>query len=439
MKKLDINQIRIFLTEDIWRVTEDEISKKRNILYNTIKIITLSIREFVQGRVINKASALTYSTLLAIIPILAILFAIARGFGLDNLLEEQLRIGLEGQALGAETLLSFIDSYLSQAKNGVFIGVGIIMLFYTVLLLTHNMEQTFNSIWQVKKLRSLYRKMTDYFSMLLLLPLLILLSSGISIFMSTFMKTMEEFTLLAPVIKSLVRLTPYVLTWGMFTALYIFMPNTKVKLKYAILPGILAGSAFQAFQYLYIGSQIWVSRYNAIYGSFAAIPMFLLWTQISWSICLFGAQLCYVAQNLRNFSFSKETENISRRYHDFLCILIMSLICKRFQTEETPYTAESLSDEHKIPIRLTTTILYELQDLHLIYETPMENEDEEMGYLPAVDINRLNVGMLLNRLDEAGSEAFKIDRNRYFASWDTLINARMEYYESTSKVLLKDL
>lgn len=439
MKKLDINQIRTFLTEDIWRVTEDEISKKRNILYNTIKIITLSIREFVQGRVINKASALTYSTLLAIIPILAILFAIARGFGLDNLLEEQLRTGLEGQALAAETILSFIDSYLSQAKNGVFIGVGIIMLFYTVLLLTHNMEQTFNSIWQVKKLRSLYRKMTDYFSMLLLLPLLILLSSGISIFMSTFMKTMEEFTLLAPVIKSLVRLTPYVLTWGMFTALYIFMPNTKVKLKYAILPGILAGSAFQAFQYLYIGSQIWVSRYNAIYGSFAAIPMFLLWTQISWSICLFGAQLCYVAQNLRNFSFSKETENISRRYHDFLCILIMSLICKRFQTEETPYTAESLSDEHKIPIRLTTTILYELQDLHLIYETPMENEDEEMGYLPAVDINRLNVGMLLNRLDEAGSEAFKIDRNRYFASWDTLINARMEYYESTSKVLLKDL
>jgi membrane protein len=250
---------------------------------------------------------------------------------------------------------------------------------------------------------------------------------------------MQEFTLLAPIIKFLVRLTPYVLTWSMFTALYIFMPNTKVKFKYAILPGILAGSAFQAFQYLYIGSQIWVSRYNAIYGSFAAIPMFLLWTQISWSICLFGTQLCYVAQNLRNFSFSKETENISRRYHDFLCILIMSLICKRFQTDEPPYTAESLSDEHKIPIRLTTTILYELQDLHLIYETPMENEDEEMGYLPAVDINRLNVGMLLNRLDEAGSEAFKIDRSRYNAPWEALSKAREDYYENTRKILLKDL
>lgn len=438
MNKLDINQIKNFLLDDIWRVTDDEVSKKRGLLYNAIKIVTLSIKEFTERRIVNKASALTYNTLLAIIPILAILFAIARGFGFANLLEDQFRSGLEGQALTAETVLSFIDSYLSHAKSGIFIGVGLIMLFYTVLLLTYNMERTFNSIWQVKKPRSLYRKMTDYFSMLLLLPLLILLSSGISIFMSTFLKNVEGFALLAPIVKFLVRLTPFLLTWGMFTALYIFMPNTKVKFKYAILPGILAGTAFQAFQYLYIGSQIWVSRYNAIYGSFAAIPMFLLWTQISWSICLYGAQLSYVAQNLRNFSFSKEMENISRRYHDFLCVLVMSLICKRFQTDLPPYTAETMSDEHKIPIRLTTTILYELQDMHMIYETPAE-DDEEMAYLPSVDINRINVAMLLNRLDTAGSEAFKIDRERYRAPWETLDRARKEYYESTGKVLLKDL
>ena len=281
MNKLDIKQIKTFLLDDIWRVTDDEVSKKRGMIYNAIKIVTLSIKEFVERRVVNKASALTYNTLLAIIPILAILFAIARGFGFANLLEDQFRSGLSSQAQAAETILTFIDSYLSHAKSGIFIGVGLILLFYTVLLLTYNMERTFNSIWQVKKPRSLYRKITDYFSMLLLLPLLILLSSGISIFISTFVKNIQEFALLAPIVKFLVRLTPFVLTWGMFTALYIFMPNTKVKFKYAVLPGILAGSAFQAFQYLYIGTQIWVSRYNAIYGSFAAIPMFLLWTQIS--------------------------------------------------------------------------------------------------------------------------------------------------------------
>ena len=439
MNKLDIKQIKTFLLDDIWRVTDDEVSKKRGMFYNAIKIITLSIKEFTERRVVNKASALTYNTLLAIIPILAILFAIARGFGFANLLEDQFRSGLSSQAQAAETILTFIDSYLSHAKSGIFIGVGLILLFYTVLLLTYNMERTFNSIWQVKKPRTLYRKITDYFSMLLLLPLLILLSSGISIFISTFVKNIQEFALLAPIVKFLVRLTPFVLTWGMFTALYIFMPNTKVKFKYAIFPGILAGTAFQAFQYLYIGTQIWVSRYNAIYGSFAAIPMFLLWTQISWSICLYGAQLCYVAQNLRNFSFSKETENISRRYHDFLCILIMSLICKRFKTDLPPYTAESLSDEHKIPIRLTTTILYELQDLNMIFETPVDGDDEEMAYLPSVDINRMSVAMLLSRLDKEGSEAFKIDRERYYASWEALSKAREDYYISTGKILLKDL
>lgn len=439
MTQFNLARIIRFLSEDIWRITEDEVSRTRGILYNMIKIATLSVREFLQGGVINKASALTYSTLLAIIPALALLFAIARGFGLANLLENQIRESLVGHAQAAEVILSFIDSYLSHTKNGVFIGVGLLMLFYTILLLTDNIERTFNSIWQVKKPRTIYRKMTDYFSMILLLPILILLSSGISIYLSTFVKHMEEFVLLAPLVKFLVRLIPFVLTWGMFTALYIFMPNTRVRFKYAILPGIIAGSGFQAFQYLYIGSQIWVSNYNAIYGSFAAIPMFLLWTQISWSICLYGAQLCYVAQNLRNFSFSKETEDISRRYHDFLCILIMSLICKRFQTDQEPYTAEALSEEHKIPIRLTKKILYELQDLHMLSETPLEGDNESVGYLPSVDINRMSVAMLLSRLDEAGSEAFKIDRERYNAPWEALTKAREEYYENTGKILLKDL
>lgn len=404
MNKEKLKGLQSFLKDDIWRVTEDEVSKSRGILYNAIKIATLSVREFTQGRILNKASALTYSTLLSIIPILAILFAIARGFGFSNLLETQFRSGLEGQSAAAETILGLIDSYLVHAKSGIFIGVGLVMLFWTILSLTYNIERTFNYIWQVKKPRTLYRKMTDYFSILLLLPLLIVLSSGLTIFMSTMVKNMEDFVLLAPLMKFLVRLIPFILTWAMFTGLFVFMPNTKVKLKYAIIPGIIAGTAFQAFQYLYIGSQIWVSRYNAIYGSFAAIPMFLLWAQISWGICLYGAELC-----------------------------------KRFETEEAPYTAETLSDEHKIPIRLTKKILYELQDMHMIYETAMDGDDESIGYLPSVDINRMNVAMLLNRLDIAGTEAFKIDKKRYSSSWEALANAREEYYKSTSKILLKDL
>lgn len=439
MKK-KITDIWKFLTYDIWRITEDEVTRTKFSLYNIIKTLYLCINRFTKDRLANKASALTYSTLLAIVPILAILFAIARGFGFDNLMEHQIRSGLAGNVETTETILSFVDSYLSQTKSGVFIGVGLVMLLWTVTNLITNIEITFNRIWQIKKARSVYRKITDYFSMLLLMPILIVVSGGLSIFVSTMLKEMENFELLAPILKFLIRLIPFVLTWLMFTGLYMFMPNTKVKFKHAIVAGILAGTAYQAFQFLYINSQLWVTKYNAIYGSFAALPMFLLWLQISWTICLFGAELTYAGQNVRNFSFDQDTRNISRRYRDFISILIMSLIAKRFEKNELPYTAVQISEKYQIPIRLTNQILYQLQEINLIHETITDQKSEEIGYQPSIDINQLNVAVVIDRLDTYGSENFKIDKDEEFSDeWKILTESREEYYKKASKVLLKDL
>ena len=429
-----------FLTYDIWRITEDEVTKTTFSVYNVIKTVYLCINRFTKDRLINKASALTYSTLLAIVPMLAVAFAIARGFGLDNLLEYQVKHAFGGYPEAAEVILNFVNSYLSETKNGVFIGVGLVMLLWSVINLINNMEATFNRIWQVKKARRMYRKITDYFSMLLLIPILLVVSGGLSIYMSTALKHVEDFTLLAPLGKFLVRLIPFVLTWFMFTALYIFMPNTKVQFRHALVSGILAGTVHQAFQYLYIGGQLWVSRYNAIYGSFAALPLFLLWLQISWTICLFGAQLTYAGQNINKFSFDKDTRNISRRYRDFIAVLIMSLIARRFAKGEPPYTAESISEECQIPIRLTNRTLDELQEIHLLNEVVTDEKSDEIAYQPAVDINRLSVAMLLDRLDCHGSEDFKIDtENEFHGQWEALISARKEYYRCADEVLLKDL
>ena len=436
-----IKRLWTFVTYDIWRITENEVSRGRSSIYFIIKTSIISIRRFTQDRIMNKASALTYSTLLSIVPILAIIFAIARGFGFSNLMENEFRGGLEGQSVAVEALLQMVDSYLSHTKSGVFIGIGLVMLLWTVINLVSNIEITFNRIWEVKKGRSIYRKITDYFSMFLLLPLLIVISSGLSIFMSTMVKYMDDFVILAPILKFLVRLIPFVLTWLMFTGLYVFMPNTKVKLKYALISGVIAGSAYQAFQYLYIGSQIWVSKYNAIYGSFAAIPLFLLWLQISWTICLFGAELTYAGHNIKNFNFEKDTKNISRRYRDFICLLIMSLICKRFEHNEKPYTAEQISLEHQIPIRLVHQVLYQLQEIHLIHEVVTEDSKSNAAvFLPSMDINQMNVALLLDRLDTYGSEDFKVDRDKEFhGQWAALMHAKEEYYRSSSKILLKDL
>ena len=429
-----------FITYDIWRITEDEVTKTKFSVYNIIKTIYLCINRFTKDRIVNKASALTYSTLLAIVPILAIVFAIARGFGVSTIMEHQFRNGFGGATETSDTILEFVNSYLSQTKGGVFIGVGLIMLLWTVINLVSNIEITLNRIWGVKKSRNMYRKITDYFSMFLLMPILIVVSGGLSIFMSTMLKQIEDFVLLAPIMKFLIRLIPFVLTWFMFTGLYIFMPNTKVKFKHALISGILAGSAYQAFQFLYISSQLWVSRYNAIYGSFAALPMFLLWLQISWTICLFGAELTFAGQNIRNFSFDKDTQNISRRYRDFISILIMSLIAKRFEQNEPPYTSEQLADEHQIPIRLTNQTLYQLQEINLIHEVVTDQKSENIAYQPSMDINQLNVAVLLERLDTYGSENFKIDKEEEFSDeWRVLVESREEYYKKASKVLLKDL
>ena len=429
-----------FLTYDIWRITENEVTKTTYAIYNIIKTIYLCISRFAKDRVANKAAALTYSTLLAIVPILAILFAIARGFGFDNLMESQVAKGLGGQTETTQMLLQFVNSYLSQTKNGVFIGIGLVMLLWSVINLINNMEVTFNRIWQVQKARSMYRKITDYFSMLLLIPVLIVVSGGLSVFMTTTIRHMEDFALLAPLGKFLIHLIPYALTWCMFTALYIFMPNTRVKLRHALISGIIAGTAYQAFQYLYINSQLWVSRYNAIYGSFAALPLFLLWVQISWTICLFGVELTYAGQNIGKFSFDADTRNVSHRYREFIAILIMSVIAKRFDRNERPYTAQEISEEYQIPIRLTQQTLYELQEINLIHEVTSDTKSEETAYQPSMDIGKLNVSVLLDRMDAKGSEDFKIDREKEFNDeWEVLMKAKEEYYKSAGKVLLKDL
>ena len=429
-----------FLTYDIWRITEDEVTRTTFSLYNIIKTIYLCVSRFTQDRLMNKAAALTYSTLLAIVPILAVVFAIARGFGFDNFMRDQIVSGFGGPSEATEYIFQFVESYLSQTKNGIFIGVGLIMLLWSVINLINAMEITFNRIWQVKKPRNIYRKITDYFSMLLLIPILLVVSGGLSIFMSTMLKNIENFALLAPISQFLIHLLPFILAWGMFTALYVFMPNTKVKLRHALVAGILAGTAHQAFQFLYISSQLWVSRYNAIYGSFAALPMFLLWLQISWSICLFGAELTYAGQHINDFSFDADTRNVSRRYRDFVCVLVMSLITKQFAKDEPPYTAERISETCQIPMRLTQQTLYELQETGLIHEVNIDEKSGDIAYMPSFDIHHMSVANLLDRLYTHGSENFKVDKEHEFSDeWKTLMKAREDYYRDASHVLLNDL
>ena len=254
----------------------------------------------------TQASALTYSTLLAIVPMLAVVFAIARGFGYNKYIEMWFRELLASQPQVADAIVSFVNSYLIHTKSGIFLGVGLIFMLYTVLMLVNNVEETFNQIWQVNNSRPIIRSFANYLAMFFLFPIIIVISTGLSIFMETVADKMDDFVILEPIVHKLFSFFPFMLMSLLFIFLYVYMPNTKVRFSCAIIPGILAGIAMHLLQIAYIHSQIWVTGYNAIYGSFAALPLFMLWVQISWAICLFGAQLTYTNQNLNRIGFNLE-------------------------------------------------------------------------------------------------------------------------------------
>ena len=236
------------------------------------------------------------------------------------------------------------------------------------------------------------------------------------------------------------NIAPYIITTLAFTGLYVSLPNTKVRFVNGLVAGFIAGCAFQLFQFIYISGQIWVSKYNAIYGSFAALPLLLLWLQLSWLICLFGAELSYASQNVKKFSFERDSKSISRRYKDFLTLLIASLIIKRFVKGEKPYTADELSDAYRIPIRITTQILYLLTELNIIIEVNYGNDDRVAYYQPAIDVNKITVSYLLTRMDEYGSENFKIDTSKLFSKeWKALLKTREDMIKANDNILLKDL
>ncbi|WP_165157524.1 YihY/virulence factor BrkB family protein [Parabacteroides sp. ZJ-118] len=430
-----------FVTYDIWRITENEVSGLRKIYIHIIKTITLAVRGFKSENLQTKASALTYSTLLSIVPLLAVLLGIAKGFGFQGTVRQELFDYFPGHEIELNKAFEFVESYLAQAQGGVIIGVGLILLFYTVINLISSVEDTFNDIWQIQKSRPWYRKISDYLALFLVLPVLMTASSGLSIFMSTLQNSfLGQYLFFTPLMELLLHIAPYIITTLAFTGLYVSLPNTKVRFVNGLVAGFIAGCAFQLFQFIYISGQIWVSKYNAIYGSFAVLPLLMLWLQLSWLICLFGAELSYASQNVKTFSFDGDSRNISRRYKDFLTLLIASLVIKRFVKGGKPYTADELSDAYRIPIRITTQILYLLTKLEILIEVNFGDDDRVAYYQPAIDVNKITVSYLLTRMDVSGSEDFKIDTSQLFSKeWKALLKTREDMTKANDNILLKDL
>jgi len=439
------NKIRHFLhfiTVDIWRTPLEELPKGKSILYNQLRIILLAYRGFREDRVGLRASALTYYTMLSLVPVLALVFGIARGFGIENMIREQLMNNFEGQREVMEWLLDFANRMLEITRGGWIAGIGLLLLFWAVIKVLGNIERAFNQIWQISKSRSYFRKLSDYIAILIFAPILMILAGSFTVMISARISEISQgntiLGYIGPALVFLIRLAPYVMIWLLFMLLYLVMPNTKVKFGAALMAGIVAGTLFQVVQWGYVTFQVGVSRYNAIYGSFAALPLFMIWVQISWLIVLFGAELSFAYQNVRQYEFEADTENISLSLYRKIMLLVMHRLVKNFELGNDPLTPGRLVEALKLPVRLVRRVLDELTEAGLILET-VTDDPRERGYLPALDINKITISYVLERWQERGSHHLRLPEVREYRQIEKVLEKYDQAAEiSFGKKLLKD-
>jgi len=407
LAKLVVDQWK-YCSHGVWADT------RTNLLVRLVKTINLSVSSFLNTDLQSRAAALTYRTVLAIVPALAMIFAIARGFGFQNLLQSRLFSYFPQQSDLLKTAFGFVDSYLSQASEGLFVGIGIVFLLWTLISLLGGVEESFNVVWGIKKGRSMWRKVTDYTAIFLILPILFICSSGLSIFMSETLQNAITFKFLSPIYPVLLDIARVVLTWLFFAGMYALIPNTRVNFGNAMVAGVVSGTAFLIVQWLFVSGQLYVSKYNAIYGSFSFLPLMLLWIYFVWIICLSGAVLCYSSQNIVRFSFFNDIKEISPAYRRKMSIALMSIVARQMYEQRRALTQEDLSRKYNIPIRLVAEIVNELVEAGLVSRVLIDEKRETFGLQPAVDVHQLTLGMMIRRLDAYGTSGFVDDFDERF-------------------------
>ena len=412
---LSISKMIHFLTVDIWRIQQRDFSRAKWFLIRQLRFLIVAVRGLAEDRIQQRASALTFNTLLAIVPLAAVIFGIAKGFGIEKALEQYLIENLQMHTEVITRVIEFSRSLLENAKGGVIAGIGFLVLFWAIIRVLANIERSFNDIWGIGRSRSLSRKISDYLAFMLICPFLLVMSSTMTVVISSQVKlVISKVTLLgvfSPAIALGLRLIPLIILWILFTFIYIFMPNTAVKLRFAAVAGFISAVLFQIFQLAYINSQIWIAKYNAIYGSFAALPFFLIWLQISWLIVLLGAELSFAGQNVEVYKFEQQYQKVSYSFKKLLSLRIAHVLVQNFSRAQKPWGEAQIAHVLEIPIRLAREILQELRAAGVVSQVTLEDE-RMVAYQPARNPDKITVQYVIDALERRGNDDIPIAESK---------------------------
>ena len=404
--KQQFQHFREFVQYDLWRhphvKTQDP---KKRLWYRVLQTVILVARGFKNQALVVRANSLSFSLLFAFIPMLALIYAIAKGFGFEEMVSQQLAGSFLAEANVAPVLLEWVERYLETARGGLFVGIGLVVLIWAVYAFFNMLENSFNSIWNVKKTRSFARRMTNYVMTLLLVPILVVVTSGISIFLNSTEILASVLSAIEPLRKFMLRFIPFVATSAVFTWIFTAIPSTQVKFSSAIIPGVLMGFLYQVVQALSMFLVVLFTRMSIVYGAFSAIPLVLIWLHITCWLLLIGAELAFAIQNNELFAYERDLETISPRYKDYVMLYLLSVIIRRFEQGDQPETAHEMATANQLPIRLVQQLLARLEETNIVRRVLSEQE-EDPAFVPAMDTHQITVETVLGRVAAHGTEAF---------------------------------
>ena len=442
-EKFSFKRFLAFLKTGIWRVREGDVPSLTWFLIRVLRIILLTFRGFVENKCQLRASSLTFYSLLSIVPVMAMAFGVAKGFGFQRTLEREVSKLFSAHSDIAGQIMAFANSLLDNTKGGLVAGIGFAFLIWSVLKVLSNIEQSFNEIWGVQEPRTWVRRVSDYLSLMFLLPVLFIVSSAATVIVAgqvqAFMGKVSMLGYLAPLIQVLIRFLPLLAIWFMFTLLYIFMPNTHVRIRAALIAGVAAGTAYQLFQFFYVTFQFGVAKYNAIYGSFAALPLFLIWLQASWMIVLSGAELSFATQNVDTYEFEPDANLASPAFRKLLALRIVNLLVEHFSFGEKPLNEDAIAHELGIPIRLLRYLLHDLTEAGII--TSVRSAKEKVhAYQPAFDPDEMTIASVLDSLETHGTDTLPVLESSELDQIRGLLDTfRAENRSSPANLLLREI
>lgn len=360
-----------------------------------LKVVIYTLEGLMAHGTMDMGAALTFYTLISMVPVLALVFAVVKGFGLAESLVDNLYSLLPQMPEVVDYIVDFATRALARTQGGVMAVISLLMLFWAVIRMFESIEANFNKIWEVKSTRNMVRKYSDYITVIIIAPLLWIVATTVGSY------AREMLGLEASVWLRLgSKLFSLVVVWAMFALVYMLIPNCKVRLHAALMAGVMAGTCFFLFQALYVYLIKWMTSYNAIYGSFAALPLFMLWMQNSWSILLIGCELSFALQNEKRFDEERRLPSTSLDVNRKLMVAITILVAQAFRRGEGAVPMVTLRERLSLPTRTVSKLLSQLVSAEVINEVRCDEEEYDVAYAPARDLSSLRVCDVLRRVDE---------------------------------------